>query len=108
MAAMDEFLAKEEPSLGPSLPLPRSTAPWRSQGKSTARGSKDSAFSKHLAVTTALHIIGGGDHRSTNSLCLLQFLFSKHLAVTTAFIVLVAVTTAIQFGGGDNRFLTQR
>jgi hypothetical protein len=41
-------------------------------------------------------------------LCLLQFLFSKHLAVTTAFIVLVAVTTAIQFGGGDNRFLTQR
>ena len=66
MDAMEAFLAKE---VGPPLPLPGTSVPWRAKvckGESTARGSKDSAFSKHLAVTTALHIIGGGDHRFTN------------------------------------------
>lgn len=76
VAAMDEFLAQETPSLAR-----HATAPWQQNkswpGQQTrgwpqwatsapSRGSQDSAFSKHLAVTTALHIIGGGDHRFTN------------------------------------------
>ena len=44
VAAMQAFLAQEAPSFS----------------------TEDPAFSKHLAVTTALHIIGGGDHRFTN------------------------------------------
>ena len=39
--SMEAFLAQEAPSFS----------------------NEDPAFSKHLAVTTALHIIGGGDHR---------------------------------------------
>ena len=42
--SMQDFLAQETPSFS----------------------MQDPAFSKHLAVTTALHIIGGGDHRFTN------------------------------------------
>ena len=67
VAAMDAFLAQKTPLLGP-----HSSAPWQQQ-KSVGSGQgwwtaapnqvyKDSALSKHLAETTALHIIGGGDN----------------------------------------------